>query len=306
MTMATENSEITLKDHSSNVVYLQTAGLTPELQKGMVEYYNHKLDNREDIIHHDDIAKIAFYKTIEYGLLSIFLYNVETGHFLFNEGCFHHQVSSLMKNYLHRLNENNKIETYPVFIEERLFDLELRLIMNDSTKHVFGIIVQEMQIQTDIANYLEKLFSRYYFIDSRLYTSLYEYNCLPELNRILRVAASRVQKNKQKLHYVLIEIESLNKYIKVAGDYLVNEIIKNVQETISSMIQDIGRCFILNSRQYLITVENIDEKTIKEKFGHAHFRIKNLLLVYRMNYYEVTDFENGYTIENVWPNLLIK
>ncbi|MDH4263212.1 MAG: hypothetical protein OEV78_09240 [Spirochaetia bacterium] len=297
------NTELSENQNTSNVVYLQTAGLSPEIQHELIEYYNQKISNPRDVIQYDDIAKIALYKTIEHGLLSIFLYNVENDSFLFNEGYFHNEIRLLLKNYLHRLNEKNNMETYPVFIKEGLFHMELRLKTSDSKKYIFGVIAQEMQIQTDAINQLEKFFSRYYFTDLDLYSTIHEYNYLPELNNVLRITASRAKKNNHQLFYSLIEIEPLKKYIKIAGDYMVNEIIENVREEINLLIKDFGHCFILNSRQYLITVVNRDEKFLKEKFSHAHFRIKNLLLVYQMNYYEVIDLDNGYSIENAWPNL---
>jgi len=298
--------EKTRKDNSTGIVYLQTAGLTPEVNDRVVEYYNRKLDNPADIIYHDDMQKIAFYKTIEYGFLDLFLFNVESDQFLFNQGYFHQEVRPLLKNYLHRLNENNRTETYPVYLEERLYEIELRLILHNSKKYIFGIIVHEAINQTESVNSLVKFFSRYYFSDFHHYTGLCEYNGMPALNKILKATAEKAQRNAQRLHYILIQIEPLKKYIKVAGDYLVNEIIKNTQEMITDILQENGQCFTLNSRQYLITMTNMDDALIKEKFGHAHFRIKNLLLIYQMNYYEVTDFENGYTIETVWPSIKIK
>lgn len=296
------------KTHNSfeNQVYLQTAGLIPEVQNGMINYCHQKLDNPDDAIHRDDIRKIAFYKTIEYGFLDLFLYEVDSQKFLFNEGYFNKEVHPLIRNYLHRLSKENNIETHPVYIGERLYDFELRLITSQSKKYIFGAIYQEAQNHHESINYLEKLFSRYYFRNEDYASILCEYNSLPELNALIRINAERAQKHAQKFHYILVEIEPLKKYIKVAGDYLVNEIIKNVQEMISVIIRDFGQCYILNSRQYLITASNVDDHLIKEKFGHAHFRVKNLLLIYHMNYYEVTDFEKGYAIEDIWPHLKIK
>jgi len=293
----------TMKNYTSNSLYLQTAGLPPDVQKDVAAYYNDKLDNPNDNIHQDDFAKIAFYKTIEFGFLSLFLYDMESDEYLFNEGYFQKQISSIIQNYLHRLTEKNKRETYPVYIQERLYELELRLCIHDSRKFVLGVIVQEKNIQTETVNQIEKFFNRYFFPDFD-FADVYEFNCLPALNQMLCQIAMEAEKSQQRLHYILIEIEPLKKYIKVAGDYLVNEIIQNVKNEITSIIENHDRCYILNSRQYLIAALNMDENIIKNKLGHAHFRIKNLLLMYQMNCYEVMDFKNGYAIESAWPKLM--
>jgi len=293
-----------LPEKTRNDLGMQTFGVDPEIQDDLGAYYNEKLDNFEDVIHHDDLVKIAFYKTIEYGFLALFFYDVESSHFFFNEGYFHGRVRELIKNHLHRLNEKNNNEIYTVYVDERLYNLELRYSLAHSRRYIFGAITQESRTHSGVLSDLQGLFSRYYLVGSLRCPDVFEYDSLPALNRILRDTAERAQRNSRRLHYILLDIEPLSRYIKIAGDYLVSEVLKDTRDTLCAMIEGEGTCYALNSRQFLIVATNLDEKIIKEKFAHAHLHIKNLLLIYQMNYYEVTDFENGYQVEKAWPHLI--
>ena len=304
--MITTIAEKNYTSTSPGTIFFNTAGLTDEVKSEVMDYYQNKFNNLTDIVYWDDMKKIALYKTIEYGFLDLFFYDISSDNFLFNEGYFHTHVHSLIKNYLHRLNENHSREAYPVYINENIYNIEMHLVIYNSRHYVIGAIVQEMHHCSETLKLLEKFFSRFYLNQIDHENILYEYSYDSRLNSLLKNFAEKTSRENRSLHYVLIEIEPLKKYIKVAGDFLVNEIIKNVQELILEIIKDQGQCYILNSRQYLITVSGMDESTIKEKLGRAHFRIKNLLLIHQMKYTEVKDFENGYTIENIWPALMIK
>ncbi|MDH4200906.1 MAG: hypothetical protein OEV66_11085 [Spirochaetia bacterium] len=298
-------SDLPLEAQQS-VILMNISGLNPVLRKQITEYYNKKLDDSYGLVHYNYIRKIAFYKTIEYGFLGLFIYDVIHKKFLINEGFFHNHTDRLIQNYIHQLNAKHPAATYPVYIDEALFELELRLLNPKSTNYLFGVIAPGMSSLSGPVHNLVNIFTGYFgqeFANDRV---LCEYNYLPGLNKHLKNLCNDYTAMGKNIHYVLIETESLAKYIKVAGDYLVNEIIKNVQNEIDSIIQGAGKCFTLNSRQYLIVITDENEDSIKKKFGKAHFRVKNLLLVYQMNYIPVSDIENGTALEKAWPFIKIQ
>jgi hypothetical protein len=287
-------------------LFFNTSGLSENIVEKLSSYYNQKLDNPDDNINFNNMQRIVFYKTIEHTLFALFLFDLESETFLVNEGYFHKETKQLINNNKHFLFEKKNDQIFQVYLENDMYDLKLRLLVSDNRYYVYGAIAQNVSLITDPFDNIEKLLYRFYFRNSDFLKDLVYYDILPELNKSICEVKDECLEKNQKMHLVLIQIEPLKKYIKVAGDYLVNDIIKKVKAEINMLIGDLGICYILNSRQYLIIARGIDETFIKEKFGHAHFRIKNLLLVYQLKYFQIENLHEECNIAVVWEKFLVK
>lgn len=287
------------------LLFLNLAEFPQNFHQQITDFYRKKFTGTEENKKRTTIQEIALYKTLEYGFLGLFLYDISTERFVVTEGYLSGEVEPLLTNYFHRLNEHNTQETNPIFLKDQLLNFNTRWFLNGQKQYVLGILSEQVNYSAAITGQIVKMFSSFFFEDSGKWQKAHEYNYTAQLSKALTQWGRNINTSEEKLYFVLIEIEQLSKYIKVAGDYLVSEIIQSVKGEIEALIEHRGQCFILNPRQFLAVVSDFNEDTIKEKFMHAHFRVKNLLLLYQMKYYEISgdDIENNSDIINIWPNL---
>ena len=246
---------------------------------------------------------------VEYVIFGIFIYrkhnNLTTSKTEINCIYESHIVDSSVHQIIQELVANETLyKNFSLAVKDKTYEcwvVDVK-IENDSY-----ILISLCNNQIDILPSVIKLkdfFLSYYLLRMHSPFNVRFPYLYQNIDRYMVEYISGVLQYKDSVLLAYIKIESARDYVKIGGEYFLNELFKKIKTNIKAQLSGDEELFTFTLRDFLVVSLDCDAEQFKNKYTKVYLEYSGLYFKYQINTYTIT--KNISTLSEIWKDLYIK
>jgi len=265
----------------------------------LLEYWDHKISNSEDMIYSDFMHRTIFTLSVEHGITLYFIKDLEKDEIIFHDGFYKKSASELAAKYTIEMDREpaNSHKTFNVKLEDDHYRLYVKKLVYSNHRLLIGCAMPDRLYNQNVLDYIEKTTAAVYASDRKADQNVLDLDLGMRKDLKQRIASYA---GKEGLFFARVEIESLETQLKICGDLYIKEILEEIKSHYLDQVKETA-CYMISQKTLLLVASKKDSGTLKPKLMQKEVKVKNLLLKCQVKIIEPEDPQ--ITLEKVWDQI---
>jgi len=274
----------------------------------LLSYWDERISNKKDQLYLNYFDYYLFFEFIQCAVIGAFFYDLSEKKIFHQYGILNDIKSEVLKTIKKQTDfensENEDIdETIDFLYHSETFSCKIKKISSLEKDYILiTLFPKALEIKENLQR-LERVFLRYYLPDSFKPDERF-YPLFNNMNDVILKKINPVLEDEKPVTFSYYKFENFEKYMEFGGEFFSRQLISEIQKEFLSRMKTKDTCFILSPREYLIVSLDCEMDDIKDRFSKLAFKIKNLILAYKVKY--STFFDSMEDLSEIWSQISIR